>query len=249
MVIGIIVDVMSRDARKIFSTMLILTITLLPKKIRSMTFITNSISNILLLAWLGIGIIAFVYLFFQTAPYGKHVSKGVPEISAKAGWIIEECPAFFLMLIYFLIAGDYTNPVHVIFTVLYCGHYFNRSFVWPMRAQSTDKKMPLMVVFSAIGFNFVNVFFQGTWIFLLSDYSYGWLTTTPFLIGLFVFFLGFYINVRSDEIMINLRKEKGDGYHIPKGFLFNKVSNPNYLGEFIEWLGWAIMTWSLAGLV
>ena len=49
--------------------------------------------------------------------------------------------------------------------------------------------------------------------------------------------------------MINLRKEKGDGYHIPKGFLFNRVSNPNYLGEFIEWLGWAIMTWSWAGLV
>ena len=26
-------------------------------------------------------------------------------------------------------------------------------------------------------------------------------------------------------------------------------ANPNYLGEFIEWLGWAIMTWSWAGLV
>ena len=27
------------------------------------------------------------------------------------------------------------------------------------------------------------------------------------------------------------------------------MSSPNYLGEMIEWLGWAIMTWSLAGLV
>ena len=96
---------------------------------------------------------------------------------------------------------------------------------------------------------FLNVFFQGTWISLLSDYSSGWITTVPFFLGLFVFFAGFYINVRSDEIMINLRKEKGEGYHIPEGFLFNKVSNPNYLGEFIEWLGWAIMTFSWAGLV
>ena len=215
-----------------------------------MTFITHSTFNYLLIAWLAVGLIAFVYLFFQTAPYGKHASEGWgPEISAKAGWIIEECPAFFLMLIFFFLAGDYTNPLHVIFTVLYCGHYFNRSFIWPMRAQSTDKKMPLMVVFSAIGFNFVNVFFQGTWIFLLSDYSSGWLVTTPFLLGLLIFLSGFYINVRSDEIMINLRKEKGEGYHIPEGFLFNKVSNPNYLGEFIEWLGWAIMTFSWAGLV
>ena len=215
-----------------------------------MTFITFSTFNYLLIAWLAVGLIAFVYLFFQTAPYGKHVSKGWgPEISAKAGWIIEECPAFFLMLIFFIFAGDYTNPVHVVFTFLYCGHYFNRSFIWPMRAQSTDKKMPLMVVFSAIGFNFVNVFFQGTWIFLLSDYSHSYILSIPFLLGLIIFFGGFYINVRSDEIMINLRKEKGDGYYIPKGFLFNKVSNPNYLGEFIEWLGWAIMTWSWAGLV
>jgi protein-S-isoprenylcysteine O-methyltransferase Ste14 len=151
--------------------------------------------------------------------------------------------------LYFVVAGDYTNPVHVLFTVLYCGHYFNRSFIWPMRAQSSNKTMPLMVVFSAIGFNFVNFFFQGTWIFLLSDYGYGWIPTIPFAIGLGLFFIGFYINFRSDEIMINLRKEKGEGYFIPNGFLFNKISNPNYFGEFIEWLGWAIMTWSWAGLV
>jgi 3-oxo-5-alpha-steroid 4-dehydrogenase 1 len=25
------------------------------------------------------------------------------------------------------------------------------------------------------------------------------------------------------------------------------VSSPNYLGEIIEWTGWAIATWSLAG--
>jgi len=62
-----------------------------------MTFIADSTFNYLLLAWLAVGLIAFVYLFFETAPYGKHVTKGWgPEISAKAGWIIEECPAFFL---------------------------------------------------------------------------------------------------------------------------------------------------------
>ena len=158
-----------------------------------MTFITHSTFNYLLIAWLAIGLIAFVYLFFQTAPYGKHMQKGWGfEINAKSGWIIQESPAFILMLLYFIVAGDYTNPVRVLFTVLYCGHYFNRSFIWPMRAQSSNKTMPLMVVFSAIGFNFVNVFFQGTWIFLLSDYGYGWMPTIPFAIGLGLFFIGFY---------------------------------------------------------
>ena len=70
-----------------------------------MTFITYNSFNYLLIAWLAVGLIAFVYLFFQSAPYGKHVSKGWgPEISAKAGWIIVECPAFFLMLTLFLLA-------------------------------------------------------------------------------------------------------------------------------------------------
>ena len=74
-----------------------------------MTFITLSTFNYLLIAWLAVGLTAFVYLFFQTAPYGKHVSTGWgPEISAKAGWIIEECPAFFLMLIFFIV--EFLDP-------------------------------------------------------------------------------------------------------------------------------------------
>ena len=38
------------------------------------------------------------------------------------------------------------------------------------------------------------------------------------------------------------------GYKIPRGGLYERVSCPNYLGELLEWTGWAIATWSLAGL-
>ena len=61
--------------------------------------------------------------------------------------------------------------------------------------------------------------------------------------------MGLFINIKSDNILIKLREDHGDGYHIPKGFLFNKISNPNYFGEIMEWLGWFIMTMSPAGLV
>ncbi len=37
------------------------------------------------------------------------------------------------------------------------------------------------------------------------------------------------------------------GYHIPNGGLYKLVSCPNYLGETIEWTGYAITTHSLAG--
>ena len=30
--------------------------------------------------------------------------------------------------------------------------------------------------------------------------------------------------------------------------MFERVSCPNYFGEILEWLGWAIATWSPAGL-
>jgi hypothetical protein len=38
-------------------------------------------------------------------------------------------------------------------------------------------------------------------------------------------------------------------YHLPSGGLYNLISSPNYLGEIIEWFGWAIATWSLPGLL
>jgi 3-oxo-5-alpha-steroid 4-dehydrogenase 1 len=45
-----------------------------------------------------------------------------------------------------------------------------------------------------------------------------------------------------------LRAPGERGYKIPKGGLYEWVSCPNYLGEMIEWTGWALATWSVAGL-
>ncbi|MDR1346757.1 MAG: 3-oxo-5-alpha-steroid 4-dehydrogenase, partial [Bacteroidales bacterium] len=38
-------------------------------------------------------------------------------------------------------------------------------------------------------------------------------------------------------------------HYLPTGGLFNRVTSANYFGEIIEWLGFAILTWSLAGFV
>ena len=55
------------------------------------------------------------------------------------------------------------------------------------------------------------------------------------------------INIQSDNVLINLRKENEEEYGIPNGGLFKYVSCPNHLGEIIEWLGFAILTCSFAG--
>ena len=39
----------------------------------------------------------------------------------------------------------------------------------------------------------------------------------------------------------------GEGYQIPRGWLYRYISCPNYFGEIVEWIGWAVATWSLAG--
>ena len=52
------------------------------------------------------------------------------------------------------------------------------------------------------------------------------------------------INVISDNILINLRKNNNKEYSIPRGGLFKYISCPNHFGEIIEWFGFAILSWS-----
>jgi len=139
--------------------------------------------------------------------------------------------------------------VEIIFIVIWMVHYVHRSFIWPLRAKLEGKRITLIVVLLAAIFNLVNVYIQGSWIFIYGSYEKRWLMSPFFMIGLLVFLIGLYINIKSDNILMKLREEHGSGYHIPNGFLYNKVSCPNYFGEILEWLGWFIMTLSPAGLV
>ena len=56
------------------------------------------------------------------------------------------------------------------------------------------------------------------------------------------------INQRAARVLIGLRKPGDSHSSIPRGGMYRFVSCPNYFGEILEWAGWAVMTWSLAGL-
>ena len=62
-------------------------------------------------------------------------------------------------------------------------------------------------------------------------------STFLLILGFTLFIVGFYINNKSDHILIKLRTNNTNEYKIPRGFLFEKITCPNYFGEIIEWLG------------
>ena len=101
----------------------------------------------------------------------------------------------------------------------------------------------------ALFFNLMNGFINGYWFgHLAPDYPLNWFIDFRFIGGLSLFITGFILNQYHDNILIDLRKNSTTGYKIPKGGLFKYISCPNFMGEIIEWFGFALMTWCLPTL-
>jgi steroid 5-alpha reductase family enzyme len=170
-------------------------------------------------------------------------------ISNRVGWIVMEIPALLVFLWFALSSTMPTGNVVFIFILLWSAHYINRSLVFPFRIKTRGKKMPISVALMAVFFNCVNGFINGYYLGSVQpQYPVGWWHDPRLIAGLVLFVAGMWINVRADERLLSLRRNTDGGYQMPKGGLFEKVSCPNFFGEIVEWLGWAIMTWSLAGL-
>ena len=103
----------------------------------------------------------------------------------------------------------------------------------------------------ALLFNTINGYINGYYLFRKSPHtfaSFSWFSNPLFIIGIIIFLTGLTIHIQSDAALRMLRKTNGDSYQVPHGILFKYVSSPNYTGEIFQWFGWALLTWSLAGL-
>ena len=110
---------------------------------------------------------------------------------------------------------------------------------FPFKIKTKNKKMPLLIVASAVLFNgewFSQRIFY--WLHILSSSMES--TTCDY--RCFGLFIGMGINRWADQKLISLR-EKEQGYQIPKGGLFEYISCPNHFGEILNgvvlrlWLG------------
>ena len=205
-----------------------------------------------LLTWteIGLAVVTFAALMWITAPYGRHYKgKGWgPQIPVRWGWVLMEMPAVAAFVGIYFTGQHALSLVPLIFLGVWQWHYVHRTFVYPLRLKAGDSKMPVMVAVLGACFNTLNAYINARWIGHFGEYGAAWLTDPRFGLGVLIFAVGFALNVHSDSVLFNLRAPGETGYKIPRRGAWRWVSSPNYLGELLEWTGWAVMTWSLPGL-
>jgi hypothetical protein len=210
----------------------------------------QTIYEIMIVGWFVLAAVIFVALLFVVAPYGRHVrKKSGPILSNRLGWIAMEAVAPIVFAVCFVQGGNFSMS-NAAFFAMWEVHYVHRSFIYPFTLRGGNaRRMPMSVVGMGILFNGVTGYLNGRYIFTFSGgYAGSWLYDPRFIVGAMIFILGYIINRRADLILRNLRRSGDTDYKISNQWLYQWISCPNYLGEIIQWFGWAIATWSLAGL-
>ncbi len=191
----------------------------------------------------------WVTVSFIVAPYGRHARAGFgPTVPARFAWVLMESPAVFALLAFFFTGAQPDQPASAALVGFWLLHYLRRTFVFPFRMRADGKTMPVLIAALAFCFNVFNAFLNGRALAEAGRYPASWLGDPRFLLGAAAFLVGFAINGWADELLRRLRAPGETGYQVPRGGLYEWVSCPNYLGELLEWGGFALASWSTAGL-
>jgi len=202
------------------------------------------------LAWgvIGVGVLVFVLLLVMSAPYVRHRRDGWgPTLPTRAAWLLMELPCVLAFAGVYFMGSQRFQLAPLLMLALWQLHYINRALIYPLRIEGGERRTPVVVVVMGITFNLVNAYLNARQIGELGSYASSWLLDPRFLAGAALFLAGRQLNVHADSALLRLRRDTEGGYAIPRGGAFRWVSCPNYLGEIIEWTGWAMLTWSLAG--
>jgi len=197
-----------------------------------------------------LAVITFVATLWQTNAYGRHMQPGQRwTLPSKLAWFIFECPQWWAFAVTFWWTAESLTTAAILLFLLWQSHYVYRSIIYPLRKQDSGKRFPLSGVIFGVAFNAANGFANGWAVAHAPHLVNDWFSDWRFICGLAVAVSGWWINFQSDSILIQLRKDGDGSYQIPRGGLHRWVSCPNYLGEIMLWSGWAMMSWTFAGLV
>jgi 3-oxo-5-alpha-steroid 4-dehydrogenase 1 len=200
----------------------------------------------LVIAWIALAAVTFIALFFVTAPYGRFTRGGWgPRIGARWGWVLMESPALITFVVLYAVGDQRGNPVAIVLLLMWVAHYVHRSFIYPFRLRGSGRSMTVSVIAMGAAFNVGNGYLNARYLYTLGpDLQTSWLLDPRFIAGFILFWLGYALNQHSDRVLIGLRSRGERGYKIPYGGGYRFVSCPNYLGEIVEWGGWALACWN-----
>ena len=211
----------------------------------------SPLDNWLLYTTLALVPLALLSTLFVNAPYGRHSRKGWgPTLSSRVGWVLMESPSALLFPTVLAMSPRADRWTVWLIATLWIAHYTERTLIYPVRQRGqAGKRIPIVVVTTGFLFNMLNSTVNGRSLgYFGPDYDASWLSRPAFWLGVALFLGGFYVNRWADGALRGLRPAGQSGYRIPHGGLYEYVSCPNYFGELVQWTGWAIATWSLAGV-
>lgn len=210
------------------------------------------IYNTILIVMAILALIVFISLRHIEAGYGvAYTRRWGPAINNRLGWILMEAPVFCAMILLWILSPRHNGIPVAVMACIFLLHYFQRSFIFPLLIRGKGR-MPLSIILMGVTFNLVNAYMIGGWLFYVSPpsfYTPAWLYSWQFIGGSLLFAWGMYTNIRSDTIIRRLRRPGDTRHYLPQGGMFRYVASANYLGEFAEWCGYAILTWSWGGAV
>lgn len=194
----------------------------------------------------------FLALTRVTAGYGvAYTRRWGPAVSNRAGWVAMEAPTLIVLGLIWAASPCAAEPAPAVMASIFALHYVQRTLVFPLLMRGRSR-MPLAIIAMGAVFNTVNAYLIAGWLFRMAPagmYPVSWLWSPLFILGTVIFAAGMWVNISSDSIIRHLRRPGMTGHYIPRGGMFRYVTCANYLGEVMEWTGYAILTWSWAGAV
>ena len=169
-------------------------------------------------------------------------------VSNRLGWFVMELTVMVIFLSWILTGNFNWRTPSTVMIALFFAHYVHRALIYPLMVRTKGKKMPAVIMLSAMLFNTVNGSLLGIWFSKFAHYAADWYLDPRFIVGCALFVAGMMINWRADYYLIRLRGEGETGYKIPQAGLFKLITSPNLFGEITEWSGYALLTWSVPGL-
>jgi hypothetical protein len=106
--------------------------------------------------------------------------------------------------------------------ILFNIHYVHRSVIFPFKLEH-GKPMHVRVVMAAFVYQLINGYLQGRWLGYFADLEHNPGFGLSFFVGVALYFIGMYFNIKADYALIALKKQ-GKGYQIPHGGGFEYVS-------------------------